>query len=259
MPDLVTLRSELLERAAGVRHAFFTRQGGISEGVYRSLNVGRGSKDDPAAVEENRRRVAAHLDLRPDRLVSAYQVHSATALAVEGPWPGAAPEGDALVTDRPELGLGALSADCAPVLMAAPGSGLAAAVHAGWRGALAGVVDAALDQMIARGARAQDVVAAIGPCIGPASYEVGLEFVAQFLAEAASNAAYFKAGATPDKRLFDLPGYVLGRLRRRGVEQAHWIGADTLADPDLFFSNRRAVLSGEPDYGRLSSVIVLTG
>ncbi|HTX50744.1 MAG TPA: peptidoglycan editing factor PgeF [Caulobacteraceae bacterium] len=256
MTEVPILTSPLLAEVAGVRHAFFTRQGGVSEGLYASLNVGVGSNDDPVHVLENRLRAAASLG--SGALVTCYQVHSARAVHAAAAWPGAAPEADAAVTTSPGLLLGALAADCAPVLLADPGARVVAAVHAGWRGALAGIVGAAVARMAELGADPSRMLAAIGPCIGPASYEVGLEFLAAFVAADPTNARFFAPGASPDKRLFDLPAYVLARLAEAGVARAEWIGRDTYAEPDLFFSNRRAVHRGERDYGRLLSAIVLT-
>lgn len=250
---LPVLTSPLLD-LPGVRHAFFTRGGGVSEGIYDSLNVGAGSKDDPIAVAENRRRAAAHLG---GTLVTAYQVHSATAFGVEGPWPGGPPEGDAVVTRTAGVICGALSADCAPILLADPEARVVGAAHAGWKGALTGISDAAIERMEALGARADRIVAVVGPCIGPGSYEVGPEFLARFVEADVGNARFFQPGEG-DRRMFDLPGYVLERLRRAGVAQAAWIGHDTCADAEQFFSNRRALHRGEADYGRLLSAIVLT-
>lgn len=257
MSHLAILRSPLLCEVAGVRHAFFGRRGGASTGVYDSLNVGLGSHDDPQAVRVNRARAAAALGVAPEALLTAYQVHSARAVSVDGPW-AERPQADAVVTAAPYIACGALSADCAPVLLADGEAKVVAAAHAGWRGALEGVVEAALSAMEDKGARRDRIVAAVGPCIGPASYEVGLEFLDRFAAEAPGSGRFFAPGRTPDKRLFDLPGFVLGRLADAGVAQAEWIGRDTCAEEAFFFSNRRAVLRGEPDYGRLLSAIVLT-
>ena len=239
----------------GVRHAFFTRQGGVSPGIYASLNVGLGSRDDPAAVRENRRRAAAHLGASD--IVTCYQVHSALAVTAEGPWRADPPQADAVVTRTAGVVCGALAADCAPVLLADPQARVVAAAHAGWKGALAGVVEAAIAGMEKLGARRQDVRAAVGPCIGPASYEVGLEFLDRFGAADPAYEAFFAPADAATKRLFDLPGFVLDRLRASGVEACEWIGHDTCAEADLFFSNRRAFKQGEPDYGRLLSAIVL--
>jgi polyphenol oxidase len=253
MSDLPVLTSKLLE-LPGVRHAFFTRQGGVSQGIYAGLNVGLGSRDDPQAVAENRRRAAAHL--RGD-LVTAFQVHSALAAVAEGPWPGATPEADAVVSATPGVICGALAADCAPILMADPEARVVAAAHAGWQGALHGVAEAAIVQMEALGARRDRIVAAVGPCIGAASYEVGLEYVQRFVAVDAAYGRFFSPGAGLDKRQFDLPAFVLARLQAAGISACEALGRDTCAEPDLFFSNRRAFKTGEADYGRLLSGIVL--
>jgi YfiH family protein len=254
---LITLSSPLLSRLPGVRHGFFTRRGGVSTGLYASLNAGRGSKDDPEAVVENRRRVAAHFGAQPEALLTAYQIHSATALAADGPWGDARPQGDAVVTSTPGLICSALAADCAPILLADAQAGVVAAAHAGWKGALGGVAEATVAAMIEQGAVASRLVAAVGPCIGPKSYEVGEDFLSAFMAKAPEAAAFFRPGAAADKRLFDLPGFVLDRLARAGVAEAEWIGGDTYGDEALFFSNRRAFHRSEGDYGRLISGIML--
>lgn len=254
MSDLPVLTSKLLE-LPGIRHAFFTRQGGVSRGIYASLNVGAGSRDEPEAVAENRRRAAAHFGATS--LVTAYQVHSATALVADGDWPSGPPQADGVVTATPGVVCGALAADCAPILIADPKARVVAAVHAGWKGALTGVAENAIARMEALGARRANLRAAIGPCIAPASYEVGLEYVQRFTAADRDYARFFSAGAAPDKRQFDLPGFVLARLRAAGVEACEWIGRDTCAEAELFFSNRRAFRTGEPDYGRLLSAIML--
>lgn len=257
MTGVPTLHSPLLAGLAGVRHAFFTRQGGVSRGVYASLNAGRGSKDEPDDVAENRRRAAEWFGLTPDALNTCYQVHSDTALIAEAPWGRYRPQGDAVVTDQPAIACGALAADCAPVLIADAEARVVAAAHAGWQGALAGVVEAAVEKMQRLGARRERMVAAVGPCIGPQSYEVGLEFLERFAAARPDSSRFFAAGAARDKRLFDLPAFVLDRLEKAGVAQAEWIGRDTAAEPDLFFSNRRAFHRREDDYGRLLSAIML--
>ena len=253
MADLPVLTSKLLD-VAGVRHAFFTRQGGVSHGIYADLNVGVGSKDDPAAVAENRRRAAAHLG---GELVTAYQIHSAKVFVADGPWPAEPPQGDGVVTCTPGVICGALAADCAPILFADPEARIVAAVHAGWQGALTGVAEAAIARMERLGARRDRIRAAIGPCIGPVSYEVGLEFLVRFTDVDPAYARFFSSGVGPDKRQFDLPAFVLARLRAAGVAEYEWIGRDTCAEPGLFFSNRRAFKRGEADYGRLLSAIML--
>jgi YfiH family protein len=251
---LPVLTSPLLD-LPGVRHAFFTRQGGVSEGIYASLNVGAGSRDDPAAVHENRRRCAAHFG--EGVLVTAYQVHSATAVVADGPWPGDPPQADGVVTAATGVICGALAADCAPVLLADPEARVVAAAHAGWQGALNGVVEDAIARMETLGARRDRLRAVVGPCIAQASYEVGLEYLERFTARDAAYGAFFAPSAAPEKRQFDLPGFVLARLRAAGVGACQALGRDTCAEPDLFFSNRRAFKQGEPDYGRLLSAIVL--
>lgn len=257
MTNLPRLRSALLETVAGIDHGFFTRRGGVSHGLYESLNMGLGSRDDPKSVRENRRRAAACFGLDETRLITAYQVHSATAVVSDGPWRESPPEADALVTSASGLIVGALSADCAPILIADGSARVVAAVHAGWRGALAGVISAAVEALVSRGAVRERLVATVGPCIAQASYEVGLEFEARFLAVSAGFAAFFTAGDAPEKRCFDLPAFALARLTEAGVTQADWIGADTCAGEADFFSNRRAVKRGEPDYGRLISAIMI--
>ncbi|MGE5503497.1 MAG: peptidoglycan editing factor PgeF [Actinomycetota bacterium] len=241
-----------------IRHGFFTREGGVSQGIYASLNCGPGSKDDPAAVAENRARCMAQLDLAPEALVTVYQCHTADAVVVDGPWPGGkGPAADAMVTDRPGLALGILTADCAPVLLADGRAGVVAAAHAGWRGAVFGVLDNTIAAMVRLGARPASIVAAVGPCIGQRSYEVGPEFPAPFLAEAPSNADFFAPSRREGHFLFDLPGYVSRRLARLGVHEVTRVPADTCRDEARFFSYRRATLRGEPDYGRQLSVITV--
>jgi YfiH family protein len=251
------LTSPRLARLDGVRHAFFTRQGGVSTGIYSSLNLGRGSKDDPASVMENRRRAAAVFDQEPGGLLSCYQIHSTVVRVAEAPWGEERPEGDAIVTHTPGLALGALAADCAPVLFADVEARVVGAAHAGWKGALDGVVGSTVAAMSALGAEPSRIVAVVGPCIGPKSYEVGMEFMDRFAAHDPGSERFFKPGAGEDKRLFDLPGFVLWRLEQAGVRHADWIGHDTFEEEDLFFSNRRAFHRSEADYGRLMSVISL--
>jgi YfiH family protein len=258
MSDLNPLFSPLLAALPGVRHAFFTREGGVSTGIYASLNVGRGSRDEADDVAENRRRATVWLGVAPGALLTAYQIHSATVLIADHPWGDERPEGDGVLTAETGLACGALAADCAPVLLADPKARVVAAVHAGWRGALGGVVESAIAGMVQEGAEPSQIVAAVGPCIGPQSYEVGEDFLTAFTAKDAVYAGFFRSGATPEKRMFDLPAFVLSRLKASGVERCEWIGRDTYSDDALFYSNRRAVHRGEGDYGRLLSAITLT-
>lgn len=241
-----------------IRHAFFTREGGVSQGIYASLNCGPGSKDDPSAVAENRARAMALLDLPPQALVTVHQQHTAEAVVVDGPWPeGERPVADAMVTTRRGVALGILTADCAPVLLTDRNSGVIGAAHAGWKGAIGGVLENTLDKMVALGAKRKSIVAAIGPCIGQRSYEVGPEFPAPFLAEEPLNADFFAPSAREGRFLFDLPGYVSRKLARLGVEDVTRVPTDTCRDQSRFFSYRRTTLRGEADYGRQLSVIVL--
>jgi YfiH family protein len=254
------LRSEALSVLPGLDHGFFTRRGGVSDGAWASLNVGLRSGDAPDRVAENRARAAAALGGTAERLVTARQVHGAAALAVAQAWDNhAAPEADALVTDRPGLILGVLTADCGPVLLADREAGVVGAVHAGWKGALGGVLEAALAAMGHLGAAPRRVTAALGPCIAQASYEVGPEFVACFAAEDATSARFFAAPGPAAKARFDLAGYVAARLRRAGVEAVEVLGHDTCAEEDLFFSFRRATRRREEHFGLQLSAIVLRG
>lgn len=258
MSGVPTLHSPLLAALPGVRHAFFTRQGGVSKGIYASLNIGRGSKDEPADVAENRRRAADWFGRPVEALNTCYQIHSATAVVTDRAWGDERPEADAVVTATPGVICGALAADCAPVLIADAEAGIVASAHAGWQGALGGVVGSAVEAMVKLGADPARMVAAVGPCIGPASYEVGLEFLERFETARPGSARFFAPGETADKRMFDLPGFVLSRIAEAGVGQSEWIDRDTCAEPDWFFSNRRAFKQGEPDYGRLVSCIMLS-
>ena len=245
-------------RAPGLAHGFFTRRGGSSQGLYCSLNGGVGSRDDPAAVRDNRARMAAALGVAATHLLIPYQVHSPDALVVAEPWPAdARPRCDALVTATPGLGLGVTGADCGVLLFAAPRAGVIGAAHAGWRGALAGVIEATIAAMGRLGARAADIVAALGPTIGRQSYEVGAEFVAAF-AEAEPDAGrFFERSVNPGRSLFDLPAFIAMRVARSGVEDFEDLAFDTYADEARFFSYRRSVHRGEPDYGRLVAAVAL--
>jgi YfiH family protein len=251
MMALEILTSDLLD---GTRHGFFTRRGGASSGIYAGLNCGLGSNDQSGAVAMNRARVAEALDVPPARLLSLHQVHS-TEVVIAGPegW-SERPRADAAVTDRPGVALGILTADCAPVLFHDPEAGVIGAAHAGWRGALDGVLEATLEAMETLGASVPRIRAAVGPTISQRAYEVGPEFLERFLDEEAGYDRFFVPGRE-DRLLFDLPAFVLGRLRVAGVADAAWIGACTHSDPARFFSYRRSVQAGEPDYGRLISAI----
>ncbi|MBN9510317.1 MAG: peptidoglycan editing factor PgeF [Alphaproteobacteria bacterium] len=240
-----------------VRHGFFTREGGVSEGPYASLNCSLSGQDRRAAVLENRARAAAALGADPAHLVGLTQVHGAAVVQVTEPWAaGAGPAADAMVTDRPGLALGVVTADCAPVLLADPTAGVVGAAHAGWRGALAGVLEATVDAMLRLGARGERIAAAIGPCIGAASYEVGSDLRAAVLARDPADARFFRDGA-PGHWWFDLPGYCAARLAGGGVTAIARVTADTLAEPDRFFSHRRRTLAGGGPIGHQISVVAL--
>ncbi len=253
------LTADNLARVPGVAHAFFTRRGGVSEGLYASLNCGPGSDDRSEAVVENRRRaLQAIAKDRSVDLVTAYQIHSAEAVCVQTPWQlGEAPRADAMATGTPGIALGILTADCAPVLLADADAHVVGAAHAGWRGALSGVIDAAVAAMEQLGARRTRVVAAIGPCIGQDNYEVGAEFRSGFLEADESTARFFSAGLNPAHWNFDLKGYVELRLRNAGIECVRSIPHCTYELEQDFFSFRRATHRSERDYGRQLSAIML--
>jgi len=245
-------------QALGISAAFFTREGGVSEGFYAALNCGYGSGDDPEAVRENRRRAMERFELSPDALVTLYQVHSPTVVEVEQPWrPGGAPKADGMVTAKRGLALGILTADCAPVLFADAEAGVIGAAHAGWRGAFTGVLEETVAAMTRLGASPGKIRAAIGPCIAQSSYEVGPEFHERFVSADSDNAAFFRASSRPSHHLFDLGGYVTRRLESLGLAEILTTGEDTAADAARYFSYRRATLAGEKDYGRLLSAIAL--
>lgn len=253
---MITLAT--LDELDEIRHGFMTRHGGVSQGIYASLNCGIGSNDDPERVRENRARALQAAGLPAGSLLTAYQVHSPDVAVVQDLWPeGERPRVDAMVTRRKGITLGVLSADCVPVLFADPQARVIGAAHAGWRGALTGVLEATIKAMLDLGAQAQRIRAGIGPCIGAASYEVGPEFPAPFLAQDAAHAAFFRPAARDGHQLFDIEGYVAGRLKAMqlaAVEAAH---RDTCGERETFFSYRRSVLRKEPDYGRHVSLIGL--
>lgn len=242
----------------GLKHAFFTRAGGVSEGVYASLNGGVGSRDVPAGVAENRRRMAEALGVEPGRFCVPFQVHSAEALRIDGPFgPAERPRVDGLVTATRGLGLGVTGADCGMVLLADPEAHVIGAVHAGWKGALTGALEATVRAMADAGARLDAITAVVGPTIAQVSYEVGPEFAARFAAADPSYATFFREGQRDGHVLFDLPGFIVMRLERAGVGRVDNLALDTYADETRFFSYRRATHRGEPDYGRLVAGIAL--
>lgn len=255
-----SVKAANLAAQPGLAHGFFTRRGGVSEGIYAGLNCGQGSNDDGAAVAENKRRAMAALGLAADSLALVHQIHSAEVWPVDRP--RARPDlvrADALVITRPGVAVGVLAADCAPVLFADLQAGVAAAAHAGWRGALTGVLENTVAAMVQAGAKVENIHAALGPCIRQPSYEVGDDLRGAFLEKDAAHAAHFTPGARPGHHQFDLAGFIMARLAGMGLASATDVGIDTYPDPDRFFSYRRATHRGEPDYGRQLAAITLTG
>ncbi len=251
------LRAESL-RLPGVAHGFFTRGGGVSKGVYASLNGGVGSRDTPEAVAENRARMAAALGVRSERLAIPYQVHSTDVVAISGHWAtDARPRCDGVVTATPGLALGVTGADCGMILLADPHARVVGAAHAGWKGALTGIVEATVAAMERLGARRRDILAALGPCIAQVSYEVGPEFVAAFAEAGEDTKRFFVTSRKAGHSMFDLHAYIAERAARAGVGRFEDLGFDTYADEERFFSFRRTTHRKEPDYGRLVSAIAL--
>lgn len=252
------LQASSLARLAAIRHAFFTRSGGISQGVYRSLNGGVGSDDAPAHVAENRARMAAALGVASDHFLTPYQIHSPDVVVVDRPWsPQTRPRADALVTRTRGLAIGVSTADCGPLLFADAEAGVIGAAHAGWRGALGGVIEATLAAMEELGAGRHRIVCALGPTIGQANYEVGAEFVERFTEADAQNARFFAPADRRGHAMFDLPGYIAARVSAAGIANFEDLELCTYAEPDRFYSYRRKTRLGEADYGRHINAITL--
>jgi YfiH family protein len=242
----------------GIRHAFFTREGGVSDGLYASLNGGTGSNDAADRVLENRARMAAALGVEPHRFLTVYQVHSPDVVVAETPWNGdTRPHADAIVTRLRALAIGVTTADCGPILFADPRAQVIGAAHAGWRGALTGVVEATVGAMERLGAKRGDIRAAIGPMIRQSNYEVGSDLIERFTGEDGASHRYFDPASREGHALFDLGSYVAGRLARAGVGHIEDLGLCTYADPQRFFSYRRMTHRGEADYGRHINAIAL--
>lgn len=247
-----------LNEIHGVRHAFFTREHGVSSGLYAYGNCGPGSADDPQSVTQNRHMAMAFFGRSGDDLVTVRQAHTPDVVVVDAPFSLAdAPVADAMVTERPGIVLGILTADCAPVLLSHKKGKVIAAAHAGWKGALGGVLDGTVRVMGEMGVAPEDVIAVVGPCIAQHSYEVGLDFPAPFIAEDSKAAGFFGRSLRADRLMFDLKGYVLYRLMRLGVGHCQALQADTCYEEKRFFSYRRATLRQEPDYGRQLSALVI--
>jgi YfiH family protein len=251
------LGSPLLSAIPGLRHAFFTREGGVSGGLYASLNGGIGSNDDPANVAENRCRMAQQMGVTPEHFLTLFQTHSADAVVASGPWENASrPRADAIVTRTEGLSIGVTAADCGPILFVDPNARVIGAAHAGWKGALTGVLESTVAAMEKLGAERSGIVAAIGPLIRQRSYEVGSEFVERFIAADAENALFFIPSTREGHAMFDLAGFIRMRLENAGVLMIDDLGVDTYSD-ERFFSYRRSVHRNEPDYGRHVHAIAL--
>lgn len=239
-----------------MRHGYFTRIGGVSDGIYRGLNIGTGSSDDQRLVAENRRRVADWMGVPADHLLTAHQIHSPDVVVAREPFAGPRPKADAIVTDRPGIAIGASTADCGPVLFADAEARVIGAAHAGWKGAFTGVLENTVAAMESLGASRERIVAVLGPSISPDNYEVGPEFVARFVEADVGTQRYFRPSRTAGHSMFDLNQYTVDRLRKAGVT-AEGLGRCTYAEEDLFYSYRRTTHRKEADYGRQVSAIVL--
>lgn len=253
----MTLGSPLLSAIPALRHAFFSREGGVSEGIYAGLNGGIGSNDDAGNVAENRRRMAEQMGVAPERLLTVFQIHSPDVVVATTPWDNAVrPKADAIVTRTAGIAVGVTAADCGPVLLVDPNARVIGAAHAGWKGALTGVLESTVDAMEKLGADRSGIIAAIGPMIRQPSYEVGAEFVERFLAADADNALFFLPGERDGHAMFDLAGFIRTRLENAGVLMIDDTGVDTYSD-ERFFSYRRSVHRKEADYGRHVHAIAL--
>jgi len=252
------LQARSLGKLTGIRHGFFDRTGGVSQGHYATLNGGVGSKDAPAKVAENRSRMAAALGVSPDRFLTPYQIHSPDVVTVDAPWTAdARPRADALVTKTPSLAIGVSTADCGPLLFADPQAGVIGAAHAGWRGAFTGVIEATVAAMEKLGAERGRITAALGPTISQANYQVGPEFIERFLVADTENARFFVACEREGHAMFDLNGYIAARIAQAGIADFEDVGLCTYAEPALFYSYRRSTHQSEPDYGRHINAIAL--
>ena len=253
----MVITSPDLAAEPGIRHAFFTREGGVSTGIDASLNGGLGSADAPEAIVENRKRMAAHLAVASSHLISLYQVHSADVEVVSGPWQGERPKADAMVSVAPGVALGVSSADCGPILFADSEARVIGAAHSGWKGAFNGVVASTVTAMEKLGARRERILAVLGPTISAAAYEVGPEFVERFKAANPTYARFFTASERAAHAMFDLPAFIGLRAQEAGIGRFVDLSLCTYGNEQRFFSYRRTTHNGEPDYGRLISAIAL--
>ncbi len=254
------LQAASLSALSGIRHAFFTREGGVSQGLYASLNGGLGSQDRAGDVTENRARMATALGVTPDRLLTAFQIHSPDVVIAERSWPpDARPKADAIVSQIPGLAVAVTTADCGPILFADQRARVVGAAHAGWRGALTGVIEATIAAMERCGADRAHIVVALGPMIRQRNYEVGREFVARLQTADRANGRFLLPTTRPDHALFDLAGYIAARLAAAGISRIEDVERCTYAEPELFYSYRRATHRQEADYGRHVNAIALAG
>lgn len=252
------LQAPSLAKLTRIRHAFFTREGGVSQGVYATLNGGVGSNDEPDKVTENRARMARALGVEPQYFLTPYQIHSPDVVIAEEPWtPATRPRADAVVARKPGLAIGISTADCGPLLFADSEAGVIGAAHAGWRGAFTGVIEATLAAMETLGANRTRIAVALGPTIRQPNYEVGPEFVERFQAADSDNMRFFIASPREGHAMFDLTGYIATRVKHAGITQFEDLGLCTYANPDRFYSYRRTTQRGEPDYGRHINAIAL--
>jgi YfiH family protein len=252
------LQAQSLSELPCIRHGFFTRAGGVSRGIYASLNGGVGSDDAPDNVNENRARMATALGVNPDQLLSLYQIHSSEVVVAEEPWTrDRRPRADAVVTRTPSLAISVSTADCGPLLFADSQAGVVGAAHAGWRGAFTGIIEATIAAMEQLGANRNDITAALGPTISQPNYEVGPEFVTRFIAADTANARFFKSSERAGHALFNLNAYIAARIARAGIVKFEDLGLCTYADPERFYSFRRSTHRSEPDFGRHINAITL--
>ncbi len=251
-----------LNALPGIRHAFFTREGGVSEGFYASLNGGVGSRDVPAHVAENRTRMARAVGVEPANFLTCFQIHSPDVVVVDGPrhWDAQTrPRADALVTATPDIAIGVSTADCGPVLFADPQAAVVGAAHAGWRGALSGVLEATIAAMEKLGAKRERIAAALGPMISQKNYEVGADMIEKFVGQDRDYTVFFAPGAREGHAQFDLPGFIAARLRKAGLGRIEDLAICTYGNPERLYSYRRSTHRGEADYGRHINAIALTG
>jgi polyphenol oxidase len=244
-------------KSSGIAHAYFTRQGGVSTGIYEGLNADFGSSDDPALIAENRSRAAAFFGVEPSHLMNPWETHSSDVVVVDGPFPGEQPKADAIVTKTPGIAIGVVTADCGPILFADTRAKVIGAAHAGWKGAVGGVLENTVKTMESLGAKRDDIIAVLGPSISQENYEVGPEFFDRFIGVSATNQRWFSPSEKPGHFMFNLWGYTLERLKCAGIK-ADCVNRCTYAQDDLFYSYRRTTHRKEPDYGRQLSALMLT-